>query len=683
MAVSFTTHGSGTVTPAPTPIVSLSAQLAFKAQIRVDSLWAITKTNSMGLFQIDANGAGSLKKVEALIDPDTSTGTTVRLRITSPGLGGSQTAFVSKSALPPSGSNNDIVCYGHWNQTNFNQSLAMFDATGGLIISASNGVNDGNLPVTGSNGILTINAAWDGATEANIFSGFALYSSSQPAASWSLAPHTGEATLVYLVKLSEYASGSTNTPASASVGQTGMTLASAGNFVWINGAADSWFPPLSVVSSCSISPLTGSVSISSSGFFAGYYGAFTGTITDQFGDPQSGIVLWSTGAPNIFVNVSGTVTASNSGSATITASISGTAITASAYVVISEYDWFSSNVGVATVDVTGTFTYKSFGNAVITASRHGTSAVGYGFITGSNTANILLSSIVISSSVEGVSVTALSGSGGGGGGGFPNLPAGMFTVVNTGIMTGSPSTTNGGEWTVNGTTLVNLSPNTPSDVGEWAGNISTVPGGTGVRITYPTSLTGGNSPVRVQVTPGYASLGGVGTGYYYISWRVRFTGQSAGWIGIDDGNGTKMCDLKTVPNWDDLSDPENHILMNYPIATSNAIYQPMIGLQNNSVDQFANLVTNVNTSTGIITDGQWHQYEFLATPESAPGNGDGGCFAWIDNVQHVNYTNVKWLQPGQDIGWGGWLMDPTWGGGTTSPTYNQYFDWDQLYCALK
>jgi uncharacterized protein YjdB len=307
---------------------------------------------------------------------------------------------------------------------------------------------------------------------------------------------------------------------------------------------------------------------------------------------------------------------------------SGNAITGAAIT------WSSSSTGVATVSATGLVRAVAAGTVIISATSGG--HVG--------TSN--------------VTVTAASSGGASGTSGSPNEPAGMSAQINTGAITSFAQTG-----------MQMISPATwtsPYENGE-AANLTPVPDGTGLRLTYPPTLPGGYSPVRF-VTNGFANQG---TGWLYIRMKVRF---APNWT--TNGN----VDVKLAEPHTLYEDDENDNIDAWVTTGSQAVL--ITGTQGPGPD--ANLMPNVGA--GVITGGAWHTIELLYGPESTSGAGNGTYQAWVDGTQVTNMSNVNWLAVGESPGWHELLFDPCYGGGYNNPpntSPNIYWDFDQLYISTK
>jgi uncharacterized protein YjdB len=414
-----------------------------------------------------------------------------------------------------------------------------------------------------------------------------------------------------------------------------------------------------VVSSVSVSP-------ASSSLYTGRTEQLAVTLQDANGDVLSGIpVSWTTSSSGVAsVSSSGVVAGNAVGSATITATASGISGTASVNVtapvvasvsvtpsaltlspgetteltatasdptgvpVSVPISWTSSNSGVASVSSSGSVTANANGSATITAAADGVSGT--------------------------ASVTVEAGPPGG----F-NEPAGMVTQVNTGPLTSAAP-------------FSVFSPTTPNAQGEWSGNLTTVPGGSGLRLMYQPNLQGGYSPVRFGV-----GIPSAGTGWYYQRMKVRF---SPNWT-MSGNIGVKLCEPRTQQ----LGGPsgENHVIGTQDFLTESThawLYVLLQGPDGQSRDLFEqpHYVAAAN-----LAGGAWHTIELLFTPESTPGAGNGTYTGWVDGTQIAHYTNVQWLAAGNQIGWPYLMFDPTYGGGTHSPATTMYWDFDQLYVSTK
>jgi hypothetical protein len=272
-------------------------------------------------------------------------------------------------------------------------------------------------------------------------------------------------------------------------------------------------------------------------------------------------------------------------------------------------------------------------------------------------------------------------------------PAGMMTQINTGAMSNPPSRSYDGTWTEGTTTFTNWSPNSMSSVGEWAQNISSVPGGTGLRVAYTPSLSGGNSPVRFG--SGFANSG---TGHLYLRWKFRL---SPNWT-LSEASGVKLMEPRTV------NSTENHVieLSAYNGSQNGTSMWPTFALQfstgssttayfvpgssngqANLTTYFASTLANVG-----LTRGSWHTFEYYCSPESPAGAGNGQLTIWVDGAQVYQSGGagtpaggMHFFQSGEAMGWKYLQFDPTYGGDASSdhPPTDIYWDIDELYASTK
>jgi uncharacterized protein YjdB len=452
------------------------------------------------------------------------------------------------------------------------------------------------------------------------------------------------------------------------------------------------------VASVTVAPTTLSLT-------AGQSSGLTATAKDGSGNVLTGYpATWTssnTGAAT--VSTSGIVTGVAAGTATITVTIGGKSATASATIS-------SSTPTVATVTVSpGSSTVQVGNQAQLTATdktSSGTVVTGQSVTwSSSNTAvaTVTSSGIVSAVAAGGATITATSDGVRGtasitvssaSGGGPYHEPAGMNTQINTGPMSAPPSQSYDGTWTEGGTTFTNWSPNTMSSVGEWAGNISAIPGETGLRLTYGPTLDGGNSPVRFG-----SGFSNNGTGYLYIRWMMRL---SPNWT-LSQAGGVKLMEPRTI------NTSENHVIelnaYNGPtdgtsmwtafalqFATGSGTVAYFVpGNPSGAPDQTSYFTSSV-ANIGGAARGGWHTIEYYMQPESPAGAGNGQLTIWVDGTQ-VFQTGaagtpgggMHYFQNGESMGWNYLQFDPTYGGdaATDHPPFNIYWDIDQLYVSTK
>jgi hypothetical protein len=242
-----------------------------------------------------------------------------------------------------------------------------------------------------------------------------------------------------------------------------------------------------------------------------------------------------------------------------------------------------------------------------------------------------------------------------------NEPPGMSTQINTGPIAST-------------TVFTVFSPPAPSSLGDWSGNLTVVPGGTGLRVTYPLTLPGGNSPARWG-----HGIGSPGTGWYYQRMKVRF---SPNWT-LSGNVALKFCEPRTEQTGSGQGPDENHVIGAHDFATqtTHAFFYVLLQGPNG---HFRNLYEQPRYARGAnLNDGAWHLLEALFTPESTPGAGNGTYTGWVDGVRVAHYSDVLWLAPGNRVGWRYLMFDPTYGGGRHNPAQTMYWDFDQLYVSTR
>ncbi len=330
--------------------------------------------------------------------------------------------------------------------------------------------------------------------------------------------------------------------------------------------------------------------------------------------------------------------------------------------------WTSSNPDIASVTVTGS---GSSAGEHATVVAHKAGRVTVTATTQSNTSGTL--TVTVGSAPPSTSSGSGSTSGETGSGGSPTAkppsttepsgsahePSGMATQVNTGTIKSTAP-------------FAVFSPWTATDYGESSQNLTTVPGATGMRITYRPNLWGGYSPVRFGV-----SLPSAGTGWYYQRMNVRF---SPNWT-MSGNIGVKLCEPRTQQL--DGATGENEVIGAQDFETNSThawLYTLLQGPNGQSRDLFEQ---PHYTPAAELAGGAWHTIEVLFTPESSPGTGNGTYTAWVDGTQIAHYTNVQFLARGNRVGFPYLMFDPTYGGGSNRPATTMYWDFDQLYVSTK
>src|SRR5580704_6355816 len=340
-----------------------------------------------------------------------------------------------------------------------------------------------------------------------------------------------------------------------------------------------------------------------------------------------------------------------------------------------------------------TWTSSNTSVASISTSNQGNANGDIATITGVTSGTTTISATTESGTSESITITVGAGGDTQGPGGY-HEPAGMVTQINTGAMSTPPSRSYDGTWTEGTTTFTNWSPNTMSSVGEWAQNISSIPGETGLRLTYGPTLDGGNSPVRFG-----SGFSNNGTGYLYIRWMMRL---SPNWT-LSQAGGVKLMEPRTI------NTSENHVIelnaYNGPtdgtsmwtafalqFATGSGTVAYFVpGNPSGAPDQTSYFTSSV-ANIGGAARGGWHTIEYYMQPESPAGAGNGQLTIWVDGTQ-VFQTGaagtpgggMHYFQNGESMGWNYLQFDPTYGGdaATDHPPFNIYWDIDQLYVSTK
>jgi trimeric autotransporter adhesin len=494
----------------------------------------------------------------------------------------------------------------------------------------------------------------------------------------------------------DVASWSSSNTSVASVSSSGLiTAAGSGSAtitVTIGGVSANASVTVSqaAVASVTVAPTTLSLT-------AGASSGLTATAKDANGNVLTGYpATWSSSnASAATVSSSGVVTGVAAGSATITVTISGKSATAAVTVAAAQQQT------VATVTVAPGTSSIQMGNQVQLAATdktsNGTVVTGQTVTWSSSNsavASVTTSGLVTGSGVGTATITAVSAGQQGtssitvtaGTNGPYHEPAGMTVQINTGPMSAAPSQSENGSWTEGTTSFTNFSPNTMSSVGEWAGNISSIPGETGLRLSYNSTLDGGNSPVRFGA--GFQSSG---TGYLYVRWMFRL---SSNWT-LSQASQLKVMEPRTI-NLD-----ENHVISFSPYGQPsdgsnmwpNAFLQFALGSgttslyvpgnsqgQDASTSYFTSSVANVGGSGR----GTWHTIEFYFQPESPAGSPNGQLTIWVDGTQVYQTTSVNFFLSGEAMGWNYLMFDPCYGGDVASDhPPGIYWDIDQLYVSTK
>jgi hypothetical protein len=370
---------------------------------------------------------------------------------------------------------------------------------------------------------------------------------------------------------------------------------------------------------------------------------------------------------------------------------------ANATMAVGAHETLSSKLATPTATWMGSFmTYTSSDPSVVSIATQnwGQESGDQAYLTGVKAGTATITATTMSGTAGSVAITVGTPNNTESTGGL-HEPAGMTAQINTGAMSAAPSQTSGGAWTEGITSFTNYSPNSMSSTGEWAGNISAVPGGTGVRVTYQPSLDGGNSPVRFG-----ASIPNTGTGHLYLRWKFRL---SPNWT-LSQANGIKVMEPRTV------NSTENHVVnlgaYNGPTNGSSMWSSFLLQFYHNGqtsgyvvpgnnygqadlTTYFSSPLANLGNALGV-----WHQMELYAMPESPAGAGNGQLTLCVDGTQ-VYQTGpgvagtpaggMHFFQSGEAEGWSYLMFDPTYGGdqATDHPPDIIYWDIDELYASTK
>jgi uncharacterized protein YjdB len=440
----------------------------------------------------------------------------------------------------------------------------------------------------------------------------------------------------------------------------------------------------------------------------GQSSGLTATAKDGSGNILTGrSESWSSSNTGVATaSSSGVVTGAAAGSATITVTIGGKSATATATVTASQT--------VATVTVAPGSSTLAVGNQLqLTATDKtsgGTVVTGQSVTWSSSNngvAQVSSSGIVTAVSAGGATITATSAGKQGtasltvqpaSGGGPYHEPSGMATQINTGPMATVPAQTYpNNTWSEGSAQFTNWSPNSISNVGEWAGNISPVPGGTGLRVNYLPTLAGGYSPVRFGT-----SIPNAGSGYLYVRFMLRL---SPNWT-LSQASGLKVMEPRTIN-----PGSENHVIgvgadgqaqdgsqmwPGFIVQFAHSGYSANI--PGNALGQTpipSQVFSTGNANLGGSARGSWHVIEYYCQPESPAGATNGQLTIWVDGTQ-VFQTGapgskgtpdggMRFFEPGESMGYNYLMFDPTYGGDSSNdhPPYLIYWDVDQLYVSTK
>jgi Bacterial Ig-like domain (group 2) len=335
--------------------------------------------------------------------------------------------------------------------------------------------------------------------------------------------------------------------------------------------------------------------------------------------------------------------------------------------------WVSSDPSIASVSVIGygllsgehaVVVAHSRGRATITATTEsqttGTLTVTVGSASGTSTSEGSTSGYTSSGSSSGSGSKSVASTSASEPTTGTHEPAGMATQVNTGALTSTAP-------------FSMFSSSSQSSSGAWSGNLTPVPGGTGLRITYRTNLPAGSAPVTFGV-----GIRSPGTGWYYQRMNVRF---SPNWTNAENPV-IKLCEPQTQQHGSGEGPTENPVIGGFVNAGPTESYLTTLlqGPNGHFRDLFAEPTPNAQAN---LSDGNWHTMEVLFGPESSPGAGNGTYKAWVDGVQVASDDNVLWLAPGNRVGWPYLLFQPVYGGVQSRPPSTMYWDFDELYVSTR
>jgi hypothetical protein len=363
---------------------------------------------------------------------------------------------------------------------------------------------------------------------------------------------------------------------------------------------------------------------------------------------------------------------------------------ASTTMAVGAHETLTSKLATPTATWMGSFmNYTTSDASVVSISTENWGQVSgdEAYLTGVKAGTATITAKTMSGTIGSVTITVGAPAPAGPGG--THEPAGMTAQINTGAMTVAPATSYpANTWTEGSNTFANYSPTTMSSTGEWSGNISAVPGESGLRLTYGPTLAGGNSPVRFGT-----SIRGSGSGDLYVRWNYRL---SPNWT-LSKASGLKVMEPRTV------NATENHVIgvgadgmttdgsnmwLGVLLQFATGSGTQGINLPGNSLGQVINPLTAFLSgvaNVGGSARGSWHTMEVYFQHESPAGTNNGQLTLWVDGTQVYQTTSVHFFQSGESMGWNFLMFDPTYGGdqATDHPPYDIYWDIDQLYVSTR
>jgi hypothetical protein len=211
--------------------------------------------------------------------------------------------------------------------------------------------------------------------------------------------------------------------------------------------------------------------------------------------------------------------------------------------------------------------------------------------------------------------------------------------------------------------IVNYTDNNFATVGYCASRVAdaTVPGGVGRALlcTFPTSLVGGYSSVKLYRHPTYSGTGPLEwpsvlcTGYIYIGVYVRF---GSGFT--QNGNvAQKLIGLGGSGN------STNHVPINFRPPASYTPPGEGQYIEFTPQDPFGNYGP---ARTNNLNDGDWHLIEVEATP-GTPGTANASITIWEDDVQTYTTAAATLFNSDDTPNYNAAPIIPIYGGGTNSP----------------
>lgn len=268
----------------------------------------------------------------------------------------------------------------------------------------------------------------------------------------------------------------------------------------------------------------------------------------------------------------------------------------------------------------------------------------------------------------------------------------MSVQIDTGPIALAPPSAQGQSWTLGagaGVFTMYSGP-TPSAYGATSANLTLVPGDTGYRTVFATTVHGGWAPVSWGVSIPHA-----GTGTVYIRYRTRY---SANWTMLGtDGQpavGQKQMEPRTAH--------ENHVIGVVIDSNPTDFYIASLlqgGTTNNDVPSVnappypTRASVEPNGQLGGPRLGSWHWVEHVWQQESVAGQLTGYATCWVDGQLVYDAHGLGFLTAGAypnntPPGWNYLMFNSTFGGAPDgrhpldlSPP--MAWDIDQLYVSTR